>query len=1167
MRIKRLELTAFGPFRGRTLVFASKGPGLHLIYGANEAGKSSSLRGLKALLYGFHPQTPDNFLHNYDQLLVQGCLENSDGQTLVFQRRKKRVNDLLDANGAPLDMSRLDAFLHGVEADIFSSLYGIDHNRLVLGGKEILAQQGEVGKILFAAGAGLSSLRSVMEQLEQEASELFKPNGSKPELNQAIKHCKELQQEVKALSLAPRQWKELQKELQEAQTERARLERERAEKNKELQRIERLQQAMPELAALELWHDQVAALGKITILPPDTAEKHCQVERHIEEAAAQLQQSSEYCKRVAEKQEKIPLNTALLEQTDVVDDLHQRLGAYRKGQKDRPERNGMRISLRKEAAILLRQIRPDMALEDIETLRPMLARKKTIQTLSARFAAISQHISQTRKQIKVSTQEVQEVTTRLAAIPETTDVHALKLAIKLAHKAGDIDTQNTKASKELAQSRKECLRELRRIGLWTGDLAGLVDLPLPLAETIQHFEQEYNAIDEAKRVLEKDRKKATKELRSLTTELKKLAYGGDVPTEQSLCRTREKREKGWQLLRRQWLHREDISAESQAYNPEKPLPEAYEKLVQQADILADRLRNEADRVAHGANLRAQKEQQQELLAECDTLAGELEHRENIWRDAWTGVWQPLGIEPRTPREMNGWFTAMDKLRYRVHDLLKKERDWHHEQKRQKDLRHRLLQELAALGATDSPSEETVGPALVLAETWANQADQRQTEQKLLLEKQKKAQKALEQANVEYEEAQERLVIWQNQWDQAISGLGLKRNISPQEAMDHLETLQTCLDTVKQADDLQKRIDGIDRDARALEKEVQVLLRKTAPDLVTLPVDQAILQLKGLHRQAQKDNTLYEQLSVELESLQTEVALAEKTLRKAKTQREELLKAAGCTQPGELRPIIDTFQKYQELQEKITATQANLTRIGAGTPVEELAAQARTVHRDALPGQIEALRQDIEATIHPAINAVSQKIGEITNKLEVMDGGAKAAETTEKMEQELARIRRLAHHYTRLKLSSRILQQEIERYRETHQGPVLRAAARYFKELTLHSFADLKTDVNEKGEAVLVGIRPDGKWTAVSGMSDGTRDQLYLALRLATLEWRLETSEPMPFIVDDILINFDDNRTQATLKALARLGRKNQIILFTHHQQLVHDAKQLETEEEVVIHTL
>ena len=70
MRLKHLHLKAVGPFTDRILDFDSKEPGLHIIYGPNEAGKSSSLRALKALLYGFPQQTPDNFLHNYDQLLV-----------------------------------------------------------------------------------------------------------------------------------------------------------------------------------------------------------------------------------------------------------------------------------------------------------------------------------------------------------------------------------------------------------------------------------------------------------------------------------------------------------------------------------------------------------------------------------------------------------------------------------------------------------------------------------------------------------------------------------------------------------------------------------------------------------------------------------------------------------------------------------------------------------------------------------------------------------------------------------------------------------------------------------------------------------------------------------------------------------------------------------------
>jgi predicted ATP-dependent endonuclease of OLD family len=108
MKIKRLDLKAFGPFTNQTLEFKSKDPGLHIIFGPNEAGKSSSLRALKALLYGFPERTPDNFKHPNDQLLVGGCLESSGGSEIVFQRRKKRKADVIDEAGDPLDLGALN---------------------------------------------------------------------------------------------------------------------------------------------------------------------------------------------------------------------------------------------------------------------------------------------------------------------------------------------------------------------------------------------------------------------------------------------------------------------------------------------------------------------------------------------------------------------------------------------------------------------------------------------------------------------------------------------------------------------------------------------------------------------------------------------------------------------------------------------------------------------------------------------------------------------------------------------------------------------------------------------------------------------------------------------------------------------------------------------------
>lgn len=104
MKINRLELKAFGLFTNQVLEFQSQNPGLHIIFGPNEAGKSSSLRALKAWLYGFPERTTDNFRHSNDQLLIGGCLQGRDGEELSFFRRKKRKADLLDAAGNPLDL-------------------------------------------------------------------------------------------------------------------------------------------------------------------------------------------------------------------------------------------------------------------------------------------------------------------------------------------------------------------------------------------------------------------------------------------------------------------------------------------------------------------------------------------------------------------------------------------------------------------------------------------------------------------------------------------------------------------------------------------------------------------------------------------------------------------------------------------------------------------------------------------------------------------------------------------------------------------------------------------------------------------------------------------------------------------------------------------------------
>ena len=87
------------------------------------------------------------------------------------------------------------------------------------------------------------------------------------------------------------------------------------------------------------------------------------------------------------------------------------------------------------------------------------------------------------------------------------------------------------------------------------------------------------------------------------------------------------------------------------------------------------------------------------------------------------------------------------------------------------------------------------------------------------------------------------------------------------------------------------------------------------------------------------------------------------------------------------------------------------------------------------------------------------------------------------------------------------------------------------------------------------------------MSTGARDQLYLALRLATLEQQAERGDPLPLIVDDLFEGYDDPRASAGFEALAEVAMKTQVIFFTHHHHLVEIAQQTLTAERCSIQEL
>ena len=149
----------------------------------------------------------------------------------------------------------------------------------------------------------------------------------------------------------------------------------------------------------------------------------------------------------------------------------------------------------------------------------------------------------------------------------------------------------------------------------------------------------------------------------------------------------------------------------------------------------------------------------------------------------------------------------------------------------------------------------------------------------------------------------------------------------------------------------------------------------------------------------------------------------------------------------------------------------------------------------------------------------------------------------------------AERYVKLQTASRLLKWSMEKYRQTKQGPMLARASAIFCTLTLGSFSRLVVDSDE-ATPKLLGLRPSGQLVDISGMSEGSRDQLFLALRLAALELQADQGGSMPLIADDLFINFDDRRTAAGFEVLGQLSRKMQVVFLTHHDHLVPLARQV-----------
>ncbi|MCP4648170.1 MAG: hypothetical protein GY852_10645 [bacterium] len=414
-------------------------------------------------------------------------------------------------------------------------------------------------------------------------------------------------------------------------------------------------------------------------------------------------------------------------------------------------------------------------------------------------------------------------------------------------------------------------------------------------------------------------------------------------------------------------------------------------------------------------------------------------------------------------------------------------------------------------------------------------------------------KKLKRAEGKREEAQKNLQEWKEKWAEVVRSLSLGPDATPNQAIAVINKSVELFGKIEKAASLRKRISGIQTDAGKFEEDVHHIAEELAPDLSGIPVEQVASRMYKKLKVALEDAAKLKELKEQKGRLEDATGAAATEIELAREKLKELCKKAGCKEYEEIEEKERLSEAKRKNQEAMESLEKQLLPFCGGASIEQLLEEAQAVDPDDLGARIRGIGKQIEEVREKRDNLL-EEIGSEKRELESMDGNARAAQAALQSQSIIAEIRDSTEKYVRLRLASIILRREIERFREANQDPMIRRASELFSQLTLGLFSSLQTDFNERDNPVLLGVRSSGEKVHVEGMSDGTRDQLFLSLRLAALEKYIQTNEPLPLIADDLLINFDDKRSEATLKVLGVLSEKTQIIFFTHHSRLVELAE-------------
>lgn len=264
-------------------------------------------------------------------------------------------------------------------------------------------------------------------------------------------------------------------------------------------------------------------------------------------------------------------------------------------------------------------------------------------------------------------------------------------------------------------------------------------------------------------------------------------------------------------------------------------------------------------------------------------------------------------------------------------------------------------------------------------------------------------------------------------------------------------------------------------------------------------------------------------------------------RDMKEQNQHLLLTkTGAQTAGEFRSKLLKFRQFQQYKEVFDQSEAHL-RLIAKNPknLVELRHELKIHNIKNWTEEREYYEKKI-ADAEKKRNEVAEKRGSIIERLSQMAKSNEYSKLLQEKQNRKAELDTKVNDWLTYVFAQYMLGEAQTYYEKVRQPVVIRTASEYLHRMTQGRYTLQASFDGKELYAVDSSQRriPEKQW------SSGLGDQVYLAIRISLAVAFSKQIEPMPIILDDILVRFDEQRQKEAVQFLASLGKKEQVFLFT-----------------------